>query len=223
MKICVIIPAHNEEKYIAAVVAAVRSKGFDVVVIDDGSADRTSPLAQQSGATVLRNEPRGGKGFSLKRGFAYAVEHNYDGVIAMDGDGQHDAADLEKFSAAAQGKKMCLINGSRMGDTKTMPFVRRVTNRLMSWMISQICGQRIEDTQCGYRYISADLLRRIELTANDFEIETEMLLKSCRAGCEVLAVPVKTIYRDEKSKINPVKDTIRFFSYLFKEIKNRKP
>ena len=222
LKICVIIPAHNEEKYIAAVVTAVRAKGFDVVVIDDGSADRTGSLAQQSGATVLRNEPRQGKGFSLKRGFAHVVTLGYDGVIAMDGDGQHDADDLGKFSAAAQGKTMCIVNGTRMGDARTMPFVRRVTNRFMSWMISRICGQRIDDTQCGYRYISTDVLRRIELTANDFEIETEILLKGCRAGCEIISVPIKTIYRDEKSKIRPVKDTVRFFSYLSRELKSQK-
>jgi len=222
LRICVVIPAHNEAKFIASVVTAVRAKGPDVVVIDDGSADETSPLAQQSGATVLRNEPRGGKGFSLKRGFAYVLEHNYDGVVAMDGDGQHSPDDLQNFLTVAQGKTMCIINGTRMGNTATMPFVRFMTNRFMSWMISRICGRHIEDTQCGYRYISADVLRRIELTATDFEIETEILLKACRAGCQFFSVPIKTIYRDEKSKIHPFKDTIRFFSYLSRELKNQK-
>lgn len=222
MKICVIIPAHNEEKYIAEVVAAVRLKGLDVVVIDDGSMDMTGSLAQKHGATVLRNEPRQGKGFSLKRGFAHVVDNGYDGVISMDGDGQHDPEDLVHFLNAARSRTMCVINGTRMGNAKTMPFVRRVTNRFMSWMISRICHRKIEDTQCGYRYISSDVLRQIKLTANDFEIETEVLLKSCRVGCEVISVPVKTIYRDEKSKIRPVKDTIRFFSYLSRELKNEK-
>jgi glycosyltransferase involved in cell wall biosynthesis len=222
LKVIVVIPAHNEANHIAAVVSSVVAKGLEVVVIDDGSGDQTGFLARQSGATVLRNEPRGGKGFSLKRGFAHALEHGYDGVIAMDGDGQHDPDDLQNFLEAARGKSLCLVNGTRMGNTANMPFVRRMTNRLMSWMISKICGRRIEDTQCGYRYLSADLLRRIELTANDFEIETEMLLKSCRAECDVFSVPVKTIYRDEKSKINPIKDTIRFFSYLARDFKKKK-
>ncbi len=222
MKICVLIPAHNEEKEIGRVVTEVRAQGLDVIVVNDGSVDRTALLAQAHGAVVLTNAPRQGKGFSLKRGFSYVVEQGYDGVIAMDGDGQHDAGDLENFLVAAGDKKMCMVNGTRMRDSATMPFVRRMTNRFMSWLISRICRQRIEDTQCGYRYVSTDILRRMTLTANDFEIETELLLKACRLGCAVVSVPIKTIYRDEKSKIHPFKDTVRFFSFLWRDLKNQK-
>ena len=222
LKICVLIPAYNEEKEIGRLVAQVRAKGLDVIVVDDGSNDQTSLLAQNNGALILHNKPRQGKGFSLKRGFAYLVENGYDGVITMDGDGQHDPQDLRFFLEAAQDRKMCVVNGTRMQDTGSMPFVRRVTNWFMSWMISRICRQHIEDTQCGYRYISADVLRQISLTSNDFEIETEVLIKSCRAGCQVISAPVKTIYSDEKSNINPVKDTIRFFAYLWRDHKSQK-
>lgn len=222
MKICVLIPAHNEEKHIGRLAAEVRAKGLDVLVVDDGSTDATSAKAGESGAVVLANDLRQGKGFSLKRGFAYVLEHGYDGVIAMDGDGQHDVGDIDAFLAAARTTSRCVANGTRMGDAAAMPFVRRVTNRFMSWMISKICGQRIEDTQCGYRYISADVLRELTLTSNDFEIETEVLLKSCRAGCHIVSVPVKTIYRDEKSKIRPVRDTVRFFKYLARELTAQK-
>lgn len=222
MKIGVLIPAYNEEKEIGRLVSAVRAQGLAVIVVDDGSVDQTSLLAQNAGAVVLRNEVRGGKGFSLKRGFAYIVENGYDGVITMDGDGQHDPADLQGFLQAVQDKKFCIVNGTRMRNAHSMPFVRRVTNRFMSWIISRICRQYIEDTQCGYRYISADILRQISLTANDFEIETEVLIKACRVGCDVISVPVKTIYRDEKSNIDPIKDTIRFFSYLWRDRKSQK-
>ncbi len=222
MKICVLIPAHNEAKEISRLVSLVRAQGLDVIVVDDGSVDQTGLLAQNAGAIVLRNDPRKGKGFSLKRGFSYLLDHGYEAVIAMDGDGQHDPADLKSFLEIAQDKKMCLVNGTRMRDAANMPFVRRITNRFMSWMISAICHERIEDTQCGYRYISADVLREISLVSNDFEIETEVLIKSCRAGAKVICVPIKTIYRDEKSKINPFKDTIRFFVYLWRELKNQK-
>lgn len=218
MKICVVIPALNEEKEIGRIVAEVRAKGIDVIVIDDGSVDETGSIAKSNGAIVLRNDQRHGKGFSLKRGFAYILEQGYDGVITMDGDGQHASEDIDHFLAEAQEKSMCLINGTRMGDPKGMPFVRRTTNRFMSWLISRLCRQRIEDTQCGFRYVSADILRQITLVSNDFEIETEMLMKSCRAGCRVLSVPIQTIYRDEKSKIRPIKDTFRFVAYLWREL-----
>lgn len=219
MRVCIVIPAHNEEKYIGPLVAAIRAKGLEVVVVDDGSFDATSTKAKEGGAVVLRNEPRQGKGYSLKRGFAYALENKFDGVIAMDGDGQHAVADLDAFLKAAESSSFCVANGTRMRDVRHMPFVRRVTNRFMSWMISRICGQEIEDTQCGFRYISGDVLKQLKLTSNDFEIETEVLLKSSRAGCKILSVPIQTIYQDEKSKIRPVRDTIRFFKYLVRELK----
>lgn len=222
LKTCVVIPAFNEQKEIGRIVEEVRAQGLDVLVVDDGSSDQTGVLAQSKGAVVLRNEPRQGKGFSLKRGFAYILERGYDGVIAMDGDGQHDPMDLMAFLEAAKGQAMCVVNGTRMRNASLMPFVRRVTNRLMSFLISKICHRSIEDTQCGYRYISADVLRKISLVSNDFEIETEVLLKACRAGAQVTDVPVKTIYRGEKSKIHPLKHTLRFFSYLWRDFKSQK-
>lgn len=222
MKTAVLIPAHNEARQIGRLVAEVKAKGLDVIVVDDGSADRTYDLASQAGALVLRNEPRRGKGFSLKRGFAHILAEGYDGVIAMDGDGQHDPSDLPAILKAASENPFCLVNGTRLRQPGKMPLVRRVTNRFMSWLISRISGQIIEDTQCGYRYIAADVLKKITLESNDFEIETEVLLKASRTGCRILSVPVQTIYRDEKSKINPVKDTIRFFSYILRDSKNQK-
>ncbi len=222
MNVCVLIPAHNEAKQIGRLVKEVRSRGLVVVVIDDGSVDGTAAIAKTQGAEVIQNDPRRGKGFSLKRGFGYAMEKGFDGVIAMDGDGQHDPEDLEQILAAAQATPRSVVNGTRMRDTKDMPLVRRVTNRFMSWMISRIGGQKIEDTQCGYRYVSGDILKEITLTANDFEIETEILLKSCKAGYPIISVPIKTIYRDEKSNIRPIKDTIRFFAYLWRELRAKK-
>ncbi len=222
MKICVLIPAHNEQKEISRLVEQVRAKALDVIVVDDGSVDQTALLAQNAGAYVLSNQQRQGKGFSLKRGFAYLLEQGYQGVVAMDADGQHDPADLDGFLAAAKDKTMCVVNGTRMKNAAGMPLVRRITNRLMSAMISGICRRSIEDTQCGYRYISADVLRKISLVSNDFEIETEVLIKSCRAGAEIISVPIQTIYRDEKSKINPIKDTVRFFSFLWRDLWNNK-
>ncbi len=222
MKICVLIPAHNEEKEIGRIVAHVRLQKLDVIVVDDGSVDETALLAQKAGAVVLRNQPRQGKGFSLKRGFAYILEQGYDAVITMDGDGQHDPMDLQVFLDAAKDKKICVINGTRMKRASSMPLIRRLTNRLMSKMISWICRQEIEDTQCGYRLITTDILKKISLVSNDFEIETEVLVKSCRAGGRVSSVPIKTIYRDEKSKIHPVKDTMRFFLFLWHDLKNPK-
>jgi len=220
MNMCVVIPAHNEEKTIRKLVEAVRRYGLDVLVIDDGSTDATAARARAAGALVLVNSRKMGKGASLKKGFAHVLKKNYDAVITMDGDGQHDPSDLPAFLDEARKDPERVITGNRMGEAQGMPRVRYWTNRFMSAMISLACGQRIPDTQCGYRYIGRGVLQVIydQLRRSGFEVETEILMKASRKGVRVCSIPIKTIYRGEKSKINPLRDTVRFISYFIQEL-----
>lgn len=218
MKFAILIPAHNEAKAIGPLVNAVRQKGYDVVVVDDGSADKTGEIARSQGADVLVNDPRRGKGATLQRGFDHILERGYDGVVAMDGDGQHAVADIETFLEKARYFPDSVITGNRMGDTKGMPIVRKLTNMFMSGIISLICRQSIPDTQCGFRYIGAKVLKNIVLSCSDFEIETEVLVKASKKGFKIFSVPIQTIYGDEKSKIHPLRDTLRFIRYISREI-----
>lgn len=222
MKLCVIIPVHNEGEEIGSLVESIKRKNIDVVVIDDGSSDNSGVIAQEKGAIVLRNEEKQGKGLTLQRGFQYALVHHYDGVITMDGDGQHDVHDLDTFFVEIKKEPGRLITGTRMGDSRGMPFIRFLTNYLMSSLISAICHQKIPDSQCGYRYLNMKILRDIQLNSHDFEIETEVLVEASKRGYKISSVPIKTIYRNEKSKINPLKDTIRFLKYLVREFKSSK-
>jgi len=189
-----------------------------VIVIDDGSADRSGKIAKDKGAVVILNENKSGKGYSLRKGFEYAIKEGFDGVITIDGDGQHDVDDFEKFIDFARDNKDIVVNGNRMTDSKGMPFIRRLTNKFMSVLISMACKQSIPDTQCGYRYIGSGVLNRLSLSSNQFEIETEILMKAAKNGFKIYSVPIRTIYRNEVSKINPLKDTIRFFVYFLGEI-----
>jgi len=221
LKICVIIPVHNEGETIGRLVAAARKKGIDVVVIDDGSTDGSGAKAEQEGGMVLANRVRQGKGLSLQKGFDYAVRHGYDGVITIDGDGQHDVGDIDSFLAMIAKEPVSVITGTRMANPKGMPWTRLLTNRVMSFLISIVCGQRIPDTQCGYRYIHSDVLKSIHLNSRDFEIETEVLVEACKKGYSIISVPIKTIYRGETSDINPITDTVRFVRYLMRELFKR--
>ena len=218
MKIAVVIPAHNEEAAIGPLVEAVRALGHDCIVIDDGSQDGSGDMAREQGAVVIRNEEKKGKGKSLQRGFEYVMKQDFDCVLVMDGDGQHDVEDVDQFIQKAREHSPCVVTGSRMQNHKGMPLLRLCTNRFMSLLISAVCRQNIPDTQCGFRLISLDVLKELRLTSSDFEIETEVLIKASKKGFKIFSVPIKTIYRNELSKINPLKDTIRFFKYLIKEI-----
>ncbi|MBU0469501.1 MAG: glycosyltransferase family 2 protein [Candidatus Omnitrophica bacterium] len=218
MKICAIIPVHNEEYAIGGIVDALVKNNQTVIVIDDGSIDNSGKIAKAKGAIVIRNEHKNGKGNSLRKGFDYAIKEGFDGVITVDGDGQHDVNDFEKFIEFAKEEKDVVVNGNRMTDSTGMPFIRRLTNKFMSILISMACKQSIPDTQCGYRYIGSGVLKQLNLSSSQFEIETEILMKASKKGFKIYSVPIRTIYRNEVSKINPLKDTIRFFIYFLGEI-----
>lgn len=219
MKICVVIPIYNESIGIGTVVESLLKIDMDVIVVDDGSTDQGGDIAMKKGAKVFRNPQKLGKGFSLRLGFQYAMaERKYDGVIAMDGDGQHSVRDIETFLNMAQSHADSVITGNRMTNVKGMPLIRVLTNRFMSSMISMACRQRVADTQCGYRYIGANVLKEIQLTSNGFEIETEILMKASKRKFPIYSVPIATIYENEQSHIHPIRDTYRFFVYFLKEL-----
>ncbi len=218
MKICVLIPVLNEAKSIGPLVERILAKNPDVLVINDGSTDGSGEIARKKGARVIDHPQRQGKGSSLRDGFRYALEKNYDGIITMDGDGQHAVEDLDNFIQKAIAEPASVVVGSRMADNTTMPRVRLWTNNFMSWLISCVSGQKIPDTQCGFRYIGAVVLRAVKLASCDYEIESEVLIQASRCGFKIHSVPVKTIYGDEDSKINPCVDTWRFIIFIIKQL-----
>ena len=218
MKIAVVIPAHNEARAIGPLVEAVRSFGHDCIVINDGSTDDTELLASQAHALVLRTSTKSGKGNALKVGFDHVLNNGYEALIAMDGDGQHSPSDIAAFVDCYQKTDADIVSGNRMNNSRGMPWVRLATNHFMSWLISLFCRQHIPDTQCGFRLIKAKVLRAIKLESSDFEIETEVLIKASKKGFKIASVDIKTIYRDEVSKIQPVRDTLRFIAYLWREL-----
>jgi len=218
MKIAILIPAHNEAQTIGPLVEAVRALGYDCIVINDGSMDKTEELANKAGAVVLRTESKRGKGNALKVGFEYIMRNSYEALIAMDGDGQHSPSDIAAFVACYQKTNADIISGNRMLNPKGMPIVRLATNHFMSWLISIFCRQHIPDTQCGFRLIKTKVLENIRLESSDFEIETEVLIKASKKGFKIASVGIQTIYSNEVSKIQPVRDTLRFIAYLWREL-----
>lgn len=218
MKTCVLIPTYNEASAIKDLVGKIRLHGLMAVVIDDGSEDNTAEIARQSGAVVLGNLKNQGKGASLKKGFNFALEEGYDAVITMDGDGQHKPDDIPFFLRLAGSSDTAIFTGNRMSKTRNMPLLRLFTNRFMSWLISLISGQKIPDSQCGFRLIKKEVLQKVSLRTSKYETESEILIKASRAGFKIESVPIKTVYSGEKSSIHPMIDTCRFFKFLIREL-----
>lgn len=216
MRGCVIIPAYNEEMTIGPVVREIKAKGLDCVVINDGSSDKTRQVAENEGAYVISHPTNYGKGASLNDGFRYSLNRNYDYVITMDGDGQHNPNEIDNFLKAAEEDDIQIILGNRMWNPKDMPLIRRLTNRFTSLLISSIVHQKLPDSQCGFRLIKSEVLKIIACTTTKYEIESEVIIRTARAGFEIKSIPIKSIYRGEKSQIRPVVDTLRFINFILK-------
>ena len=186
-------------------------------MIDDGSTDNTAVIAEKNGAVVIRNPLNLGKGASLIRGFEYCLKNNFDAAITMDGDGQHLPEDIPDFISLAEKKEeVGLIIGNRMFNRKNMPLIRVITNKLMSWLLSKIIKQKIYDSQCGFRLIKRKVLEKLSLKTHKFEIESEIIIESGRKGFKIESIPIQSVYRKERSHINPFVDTIRFFRFILR-------
>lgn len=208
-----VIPCLNEARVIGSVVQATRQHVAAVIVVDDGSSDDTTSAAREAGAVVLRHPSPLGKGAALRTGWRHASEQGFTWAMTMDGDGQHSPDDIPSFlTAAAQGPAQ-LIVGNRMGGSNGMPWLRRQVNHWMSARLSRAAGMHLPDSQCGFRMMNLKAWSGLKLSANHFEVESEVLLAFRAAGHQVSFVPIRVIYRQERSKIRPLADTWRWFRW----------
>jgi glycosyltransferase involved in cell wall biosynthesis len=210
----VVIPCLNEAKALGKVITAVRELIPNVLVVDDGSTDNTSAVAKDASASVLRHERPCGKGAALRDGWAEAQRRGFSWALSMDGDGQHAPGDLPRFLERASRGDVALVSGNRMANTAAMPFVRRCTNRFMSSCLSRVTGVSLPDSQCGYRLMRLDAWSQLAINTACFEIESEILVQFARAHLGIAFVPITVIYGDERSKISPLRDTIKWFRWL---------
>ncbi len=214
--VAALIPCYFEEKHIRDVASRAMKQLDLVLAVDDGSTDRTSEEARASGCEVLKQEQNVGKGAAIKAGLKTLLAmERVEFILILDGDGQHLPEEIPAFFAAANDTGAPMVVGNRMDDVRDMPFVRKCTNRYMSWTISRVIGQRVPDTQCGFRMFHRSLAAEFLTTESaGFDFETEMLSIAARTGCKIAAAKVSTVYGDEVSKIHPVRDTLKFFKLL---------
>jgi glycosyltransferase involved in cell wall biosynthesis len=213
-----LIPAYNEAQRIAPVITATLAH-LPALVVDDGSRDDTAATAEAAGATVLRQVPNQGKGAALRAGLRWALEQGYDAVLTLDADGQHDPAEIPAFLARRAASQADLLIGCR--DFSQMPVTRRVANTLGRWSFSWALGQRVEDNQSGYRLLSRPMAEAVlDSEEHGFEFEVEMIVTCVQRGYVLDWVPIRTIYGDQGSHIDPLTHA-REFSRLVLETRRR--
>lgn len=210
-RIAVIIPALNAQRTLPRVVADARAQLEPVLVIDDGSRDATGDVARTGGAVVIRHPVNRGKGGALKTGFAWALENGFDGVITLDADGQHLASEIPKFLRERERGGADLIIGGRAHLFGEMLPRRRMANRFSAACIALTSGAKITDSQSGFRFYSAKLIRALELRTDGFDMESEVIVRAGRRGFGIVTIPIELGFVDgvATSHYKPLKDTLR--------------
>ena len=210
-----VIPAYQDEKHIGDIVRRVRQRLDHVLVVDDGSNDQTSQRAREAGAEVIVHDQNRGKGDAIKTGLGHWLDREVTWVSLLDSDGQHLPEEIDRFiAAAASATQPSFFIGNRMSDVAAMPFIRRVVNCYMSRRISRLCGQKIPDTQCGFRMLDRQLIPELLGGGDRYDYETEVLIIASRKGYRIESVPITTVYSDQVSKIRPVRDALCFFKLM---------
>lgn len=209
MKSCALIAAFNEEETIAAVVAGVLRHLADVVVVDDGSTDRTAERAAAAGARVVRHPQNRGKGAAIRTGLAQVLAGPHSHVLFIDGDLQHDPNDIPMLLSAGERTGCDLVIAERAFAKGSMPTARFYSNRIGSRILSAFIGTEVADSQSGFRLARADRLRELHLTATGYEIETEMLIKLARRRASLCRVGIAARYQGSRSRLRSVRDTFR--------------
>jgi len=208
----VIIPAYNEEEGIASVVAGVLAGGAwrEVLVVDDGSNDRTAERAASAGARVVRHPYNKGNGAAVKTGVREATG---DVVLLMDADGQHDPADAARIVAPVGVHDMVI--GAR--SARDQDLVRALGNGVFKAVASWLTGRPIPDLTCGFRAARRDrMLEVLHLLPNGFSYPTTSCLAFLKAGHNVAFEPIRARPRVSASKVRLTRDGVRFLLIIFK-------
>lgn len=194
MSVYVIIPACNEAKNIGDVIKKVRKHTNNIIVVDDGSKDKTYEIARKNKAVVLRHVVNMGKGAALKTGCDYALKQGAKKIIVLDADGQHDPKEIPVFLKNLNRNEI-VFGGRKLN--KKMPFVLKFGNLVLHQIAKSLYNIDIKDTQCGYRAFTANAYKKIRWKATDYSMESEMIANVSKNKLKYKEIPIETIYSDK--------------------------
>ncbi len=213
----VVIPALNAAVHLPDLLQEIHflHADFKVLVVDDGSQDGTAEVSRSAGAEVAQHSENRGKGAALDTGHRWALAEKLTWLYTMDADGQHLPAEMDRFLSAAEYHRLDVVVGTRMANAADMPWIRKVTNKITSSVISWLAGCRIPDSQSGYRLLRVKCLEGLTLRTRRYDTESEILVRLAWRGCRIGSVPISTVYGEEKSAIRPLVDTGRFVRLVY--------
>ena len=199
MRLTIIIPAYNEASTIGDVVRKLQTLQLpgidrDVLVIDDGSTDRTAMIAKAHGAVVLRHLINRGLGGALGTGLQAALRREADVIVTFDADGQHSPDDIERLLQPILNGRADVVIGCRLHHAGDMPVTRRIANRLANLVTRILYGVTTADSQSGLRAFSRKAAGQITITSNNYDVSSEICGEIGRHRLKLIEVPIRPIY-----------------------------
>jgi len=222
-EVVALIPAYNEERFIGSLVLAVQAHVDKVVVVDDGSADRTTEIAQKAGAIVVQHTRNQGKAAAVNTGFQYLRQLAPAAVVMLDGDGQHSADDIAAVLGPVLSGKADIVVGSRFLEVKSdIPVYRQIGQHGLNLVTNLTSGVNLSDTQSGFRAFSQHAVERLSFSQSGFSIESEMQFQVRDHQLRVLEVPICVTYA-EPAKRNPVRHGMQVLHGILQLVGQTRP
>lgn len=223
MTVAVVIPVYNEAGAIADVIAEVRAHGYDIiVVVDDGSADDTFCIAAAHDVLALRLKINRGKGAAVKTGIMAANLLNVDAVVTMDGDGQHNPADIQPLVQPIFENKSDVVLGSRLLDREKMPWIKVIANSIGNFFTWLFYGIMVSDSQSGFRAYSRYAALIIDTKADKYEYDSKVIREIKNNRLRYSEVPVQTRYTEysmqKKNKQGFINGLVTLYRMIWKMI-----
>ena len=205
MKITIGIPAYNEEKNIALIIAKLKKITDSIFVCDDGSSDMTAEISKNLGATVISHRKNMGYGVAINSIFQKCKEMNTDLLVTFDADGQHRVEDIQKVIEPIKNNDADLVIGSRFLDKKSdVPNYRKIGIKVITQLTNASIKKKLTDSQSGLRAYNKQVLTQISPSDLGMGISTEILIKASSKGLRITEVPIKILYPGDSSTHNPI-------------------
>lgn len=222
-RVIALVPAYNEERFIGSVVLKARAYADAVLVVDDGSRDQTAQLATEAGAVVISHLTNHGKAAALRTGFDYACRQGYGVIVTLDGDGQHDPAEIPKLVQPILQAAADMVIGSRFLEVKSaIPAWRQVGQHALTTFTNVASGVNCTDSQTGFRAFRSTALRSFNMATEGFAVESEMQFWAHEEHLRVAEVAVGCVYV-EPPKRNPVTHAITVIDGILTMLSEARP
>jgi glycosyltransferase involved in cell wall biosynthesis len=213
LQVCVVIPTYNNATTLAGVITDVAQYSNNIIVVNDGSTDDSEAIARSFPQVQLISYANNvGKGWALRKAFAYAIEHHYKFAITIDSDGQHFAKDLPAFINKLETVQNAIIIGSRNMDQASVPGKSSFGNKFSNFWFKVETGITSPDTQSGFRAYPLELLKDTHFFTRKYEFEIEVLVRGVWKGINIETIPVTVYYAPKEIRIShfrPFKDFTR--------------